>query len=187
MKEISDLRLTPVRPVERTGFWLFQCSCGNEHVARMAEFNRGGAKSCGCLRREKCIAHSIGNTYGALRRPGAYRGAGSPMWGKPSPNRKHGETGTPMYRLWSHIKERVSPDNPDPEKRRYYHDAGVRMHPAWIDDYVAFRDYILATIGPRPSRLYSLDRVDPNGHYEPGNLRWATPYEQTHNRRPRHR
>lgn len=40
----------------------------------------------------------------------------------------------------------------------------------------------LAEIGPRPERM-SLDRIDPNGHYEPGNVRWATFAEQCRNRR----
>src|SRR4051794_18702804 len=177
---MNECRLTPLRPIivpQRRTLWLFQCSCGNTHTCRRDQVNSGLIKSCGCLQRELSQSNK-GQAFAKVWEEN--RGKRSHHW-------KHGETGTPMYRLWSHIKERVSPNNPDPEKRRYYHDAGVRMHPAWTDDYAAFRDYILATIGPRPSRLYSLDRVDPNGHYEPGNLRWATPYEQTHNRRPRHR
>ena len=45
--------------------------------------------------------------------------------------------------------------------------------------------YILESIGPRPSPEHSLDRIDNEGHYEPGNLRWSTQVEQMANRRRR--
>jgi hypothetical protein len=56
------------------------------------------------------------------------------------------------------------------------------MHAAWIDDYVAFRDYILEHLGPKPSSKHSIDRIENDGNYEPGNLRWATADEQARNR-----
>ena len=43
----------------------------------------------------------------------------------------------------------------------------------------------LSELGPRPEGK-SLDRIDPLGHYEPGNVRWATVLEQARNRNPRH-
>lgn len=43
----------------------------------------------------------------------------------------------------------------------------------------------LAEVGRKPTPLHSLDRIDVNGHYEPGNLKWATSQEQNRNRRPR--
>jgi hypothetical protein len=44
-------------------------------------------------------------------------------------------------------------------------------------------EWILRNLGPRPSPAHSLDRVDNNRHYEPGNLRWATRSEQARNKR----
>lgn len=57
------------------------------------------------------------------------------------------------------------------------------MHHLWVDDYAAFKAYILTELGERPTPKHSLDRVNNDGHYEPGNLTWATKRDQSLNRR----
>ena len=95
-------------------------------------------------------------------------------------NRTHGLTGSPEYKAWAAAKRRTGPTSTGSE-RLYYFNRGIRMCQEWRDSFPAF----LAHIGPRPDPALSLDRIDNEGHYEPGNVRWATTSEQNSNKRPR--
>jgi hypothetical protein len=86
----------------------------------------------------------------------------------------HGKTRTPIYTLWRVVKERLRRGGP-----AY---AGIKLHPAWEHDFPEFERFILS-LGPKPTPQHTLDRIEPTGHYEPGNLRWADKKTQSENRR----
>ena len=93
------------------------------------------------------------------------------------PRLDHGHasgTRTPEYRAWRGMITRCN----DLENENYG-GRGIFVCARWRNDFSAF----LEDVGPRPSEGHSLDREDPDGNYEPDNVRWATTLEQAQNRR----
>lgn len=92
----------------------------------------------------------------------------------------HGETRagswSPEYRAWFCMKQRCF--NPKSSSYERYGLRGITVHPAWVDNFAAF----LSHVGRRPSPSHSLDRIDNECGYVPGNVRWATDREQARNR-----
>ena len=74
------------------------------------------------------------------------------------------------------MKERCR--NPKHNRFHRYGGRGIRVCDRWLDSYENF----LADMGRKPSPTHSVDRIDNDGHYEPGNCRWATDAEQRANR-----
>jgi hypothetical protein len=62
----------------------------------------------------------------------------------------------------------------DHEQYHRYGGRGIRVHPPWVEDRVAFVEYLMTLDGCNDEFLW-LDRIDNDGNYEPGNLRWVTP------------
>jgi hypothetical protein len=85
---------------------------------------------------------------------------------------------TPEYRAWSAMFRRFMPSYHDQEA---YAGRGLTISPVFRGRG-GFEKFF-AEVGPRPSPTHSLDRIDNERGYEPGNLRWATKKEQANNRR----
>ncbi len=83
----------------------------------------------------------------------------------------------PEYGCWSGMLNRCR--YPRNASWKYYGARGITVCERW-KDFAAF----LQDVGRRPSPKHSLDRINSNGNYEPGNVRWATQSEQNRNRRP---
>lgn len=90
---------------------------------------------------------------------------------------QHGFTGTPEYWAWRDIKKRCY--NPNNKWYKNYGGRGIKMYEPWVTSFTSFYEYI----GKRPAKGYSIDRIDNNGDYGPGNIKWSTKIEQDNNRR----
>lgn len=139
--------------------YLCRCICGTElEVSRRSL--RAGTRSCGCLQRD--VTAEMGRI-------------------KTSGNHTHGFASSkrhPLYSVWSAMRQRCN--NPKNRSYRHYGGRGIRVCDQWnsSDGFVVF----LRDMGERPAGT-SLDRIDNDGNYEPGNCRWATAKEQGVNRR----
>lgn len=81
------------------------------------------------------------------------------------------------YSTWKNMRRRCH--NLNDHRYHDYGGRGINVYERWRESFQEFYDYI----GPRPSKSHTLDRINNNGNYEPGNVRWATIEEQYRNKR----
>jgi hypothetical protein len=97
-----------------------------------------------------------------------------------SSHTKHGDYATVLYQNWATMVYRCK--NPRSKDYPRYGGRGVVVAEEFLD-YMKFKHYVLKHLGDKPGPEFSLDRINNNKGYEPGNLRWATKVEQALNRR----
>lgn len=148
-------RLTVIEEARTPGgrrAMLCRCECGTEKVVDLAKLRAGHTRSCGCLHREQAVDLARINTTNGMS--------------------KH------VHRdRWANMMDRcTSPDN------NHYHNYGARgieVCPEW-HDVAVFCAWIDENLGPCPPGM-SMDRINNDGNYEPGNVRWATASQQVRN------
>jgi len=134
--------------------------------------HRRGIFECACGTKKAInidnVRPSKTESCGCLRR--------ETMQGLGKANRTHGGTGTAELTAYIQAKSRCHDANR--HDYAYYGGRGIRFL------YKSFEQF-LKDVGPKPSAILSLDRINNSGNYEPGNCRWADAKIQRNNQRAR--
>lgn len=142
-------------------YCLCDCSCGKQDIVVMAsKLKSGHTQSCGCLQRER-FSEAVARA-----------------------SMTHGMSNTKSYNVWRNIKSRCL--NPSDINFEYYGGRGVTICDEWRDSFEAFHDWLTEN-GYREDSVrnntFTVDRIDVNGNYDPGNCRIVSMDIQANNKR----
>lgn len=131
-------------------YWLCKCDCGNTTEVNARDLKNGHTKSCGCNRLTN--ANIAKTTHG-----------------KTKGSRKSKDRVPRIYNTWCNMKQRCG--NPNNPAYYRYGGRGIKVCTEWEKDFMAFRDWAMRN---GYSDTLTIDRIDGDGDYEPGNCQWVT-------------
>ena len=140
--------------------FICRCDCGRIIKTRPQRLFDGTYKTCG---NEDCFHHKVLQSVNSST---------------------HGMSDTRLYGVLSSMRDRCN--NPNNDHYHNYGGRGIKICPEW-DDFDTFHDWAMSA-GYNCTQKKgdcTLDRIDVNGNYEPGNCRWVDMKVQANNKRPR--
>lgn len=140
------------RAPNQNGRAYWTCRCGCGVETTVAGYHLRGGTQISC----GCKAHERARLMGKR-------------------NRRHGLTNSREFQTWTGMISRCT--NPRDYRYKRYGGRGIEVCDAWFDFEV-----FLADVGYRPFPSAELDRIDNDGNYEPGNVRWTTAKQNNNNR-----
>lgn len=144
----------------RGSHWLCRCDCGKETIVSVSHLKSAHTISCGCFHHDEVVKRKTHHGHARRTLDGKYH---------------H----TKVYACWVSLKGRCL--NPKKTGYKNYGGRGIKVCERWKDSFEAF----LEDMGEPPTPQHSIDRINNDGNYEPGNCRWAIAKEQNNNQRPR--
>ena len=139
-----------------SAMWVCKCDCGTVRNVTGRSLISGKSSCCGCTRKENAAKASK------------------------KANTTHGMKKTRLYTIWHSMKGRIK--YPSTNSYERYGGRGIKVCKEWENDFLSFATWALNN---GYSDELTLDRINPDGDYEPSNCRWSTWSQQARNRSKR--